>query len=533
MNLDGACIPGLDDLINKFECYMTMAEIPTRFEFLGSVNIEKFISGIAKEFPLQLTAQYYAVKTFYDSFDWRLYEAKLLCEFNQSKNFSYLNLINQETEQPISRTHLEKVPLFVADLEDQHLAQQLLPPLQMRALLPLVSLNLQVYQVSILNKDQKTVARITIEEYECLKHRLILEPVKGYGKAAKKLSESLLATTALKLENKPVFISALKNIGRKPADYTSKLNFALEPGLPAQTAVRTIYSHLLQAIKLNEQGTINAIDTEFLHDFRVAVRRTRAGLSQLKAVFPPGITTRYGEYFAWLGQITGSTRDLDVYLLNFAHYQASLPAGIRADLEPLRVFLQHKQTAAQKTLAAHLKSKKYLVRLINWEQTLNLPESQTAPPIPLNLSIKQLADRRIWKVYRQTIKQGSAITDKSPETALHDLRKTCKKLRYLIEFFQSLYPAAEMKTLIKNLKELQEVLGDFQDCAVQEQALTHFSAEMRQQGCAEQTFIAIAALAKVLEAKHYKARHDFASCFGVFAAPENNTLFKSLFVNKA
>ena len=68
-----------------------MAETPVHFELPGNLAVEKFISHTAKKFPLQLTAQYYAVKTFYDSFDWRLYDADLICEFNQSKNFSYFN----------------------------------------------------------------------------------------------------------------------------------------------------------------------------------------------------------------------------------------------------------------------------------------------------------------------------------------------------------------------------------------------------------------------------------------------------------
>jgi CHAD domain-containing protein len=49
----------------------------------------------------------------------------------------------------------------------------------------------------------------------------------------------------------------------------------------ADVAAKYIYSHLLKAIKDNEQGTIADTDSEFLHDFRVAVRRPRAGLSQL------------------------------------------------------------------------------------------------------------------------------------------------------------------------------------------------------------------------------------------------------------
>ncbi len=506
-----------------------MSEIPVRFEFPGNPPIKKFISNLAEAFPLQLTSQHYAVKTFYDSFDWRLYNANLLCEFNQSKVYSYLNLIHRETGQVVTRANLEKVPAFIAELGDSRLRQQLLPLLEMRALLPIVSLNLQLYQVNLLNKDEKTVARLTIEEYEDLKHRLTLKPIKGYDKATEKLTEFLLSTMALEKTNKPLLIAALKNQGRKPADYSSKLNLKLEPNLPAHQAVKIIYATLLQAIKLNEQGTINAIDTEFLHDFRVAIRRTRAGLSQLKAALPAEISSRYSQHFAWLGQITGTPRDLDVYLLNFSAYQAGLPAEMQVDLLPLQDFLQRKQAAAQQELAKYLNSRKYLAPLIAWEQYLKLPAEKSISAEVAELSVKQLADLRIRKVYQRAIKQGSVITEHSPATALHELRKTCKKLRYLLEFFQSLYPPPEIKTLIKNLKELQELLGNFQDCAVQKLALQHFCEEIQGSGCSQQTFLAIEKLVQVLDSKSCKARADFSGCFTVFAAPENRSVFKALF----
>jgi CHAD domain-containing protein len=195
--------------------------------------------------------------------------------------------------------------------------------------------------------------------------------------------------------------------------------------------------------------------------------------------------------------------------------------------------LQHKQITAQQTLAKHLSSKKYLSSLIAWEHYLNLPPEKSTDSDIVDISVKQLADFRIWKVYQRVIKQGCLITEQSPDTALHDLRKTCKKLRYLIEFFQSLYSPLEIKLLIKNLKELQELLGDFQDCAVQESALKHFSEELQKTGCSEQTFAAIEKLVHVLDAKSYKARADFSGCFSIFANPENRSIFKALFLPTA
>ena len=64
--------------------------------------------------------------------------------------------------------------------------------------------------------------------------------------------------------------SALRLQGRKPNDYSSKININLDPEMRADIAIKYIYSHLLKAIKDNEQGAIADIDSEFLHDFRVA-----------------------------------------------------------------------------------------------------------------------------------------------------------------------------------------------------------------------------------------------------------------------
>ena len=70
-------------------------------------------------------------------------------------------------------------------------------------------------------------------------------------------------------------------------------------------------------IDANLDGTIADIDTEFLHDFRVAVRRSRAVQRELRGVFPPEELARFRTEFRWLQQVTGDARDLDVYVLEF------------------------------------------------------------------------------------------------------------------------------------------------------------------------------------------------------------------------
>ena len=506
--------------------------MPLKFNFPASLTTERFIAKLSDKARTQLVSRQYSLKTYYDSFDWRLYANGITCEFNRSKAASTLVLRYLENDLVIASTEIKEVPAFSKQFESEKIRNVLEPLLEMLALLPVCNLDYEIYHLNIINNDEKTVLRLIIEEHDLFNNRVTLQPIKGYDKAAEHVIETLTTKLGLTPTHKPLLLTALKLQGRKPNDYSSKLNIDLDPDMRADIAAKYIYSHLLKAIKDNEQGTIADTDSEFLHDFRVAVRRTRAGLSQLKGVLPDKISANYAEFFSWLGQSTGATRDLDVYLLNFAHYKSSLPASIRDDLNPLYEFLLAKQQQAHQELAKKLRSAKYLNTISEWEQYLK----EQAPLKPLEpkakLTIKQLADRRLWKNYKRVLQEGGAITEHSPSEALHELRKSCKKLRYLMEFFQSLYPENQIKHFIKNLKGLQEVLGNFQDLSVQENTLKLFSEEMLKNHIHANTLLAMGVLIQNLGSLRGNTRKDFSAKFATFKHEENQSAFKALLAAK-
>jgi len=503
--------------------------MPLQFEFPADLAAEEFIAKLTSEADIRLASKQTCCTIYYDSFDWRLYSNDITCEFNRTKNVSVLTLRSIKSGQVIDSLEAMKAPVFSNEFEPGIMRDTLEPVLEMRALLPICTLNYVTYHLNVINKDEKTILRLLIEEYGQFNNRVLLQPVKGYDKAAEHITEILTTVLGLTVVDEPVLLAALRFQGRKPKDYSSKLNINLDPDMRADIAGKYIYSHLLKAIKANEQGTIANTDSEFLHDFRVAVRRTRAGLSQIKGILPDNINAYYVDFFSWLGQVTGPTRDLDVYLLNFERYKSSLPDSIRDDLDPLYDFLLAKQQKAQKELAKKLQSSRYRSTLSEWEQYLKEPSYKTQLEQNAKQTIKELADRRIWKIFSRVLQEGNAITGSSPAETLHDLRKSCKKLRYLMEFFQSLYPEQQIKQLIKNLKGLQEVLGDFQDYAVQEHNLKLFSEEMMTLNIPANTFLAMGVLIQDLDAHRCNARKDFASKFEDFKQEENRSTFKLLF----
>ena len=82
-------------------------------------------------------------------------------------------------------------------------------------------------------------------------------------------------------------------------------------------------------------GTVADIDIEFLHDFRVAVRRSRSAVKLLGDVLPTDLVAWVTPQLKWLGDLTTPSRDLDVLLQELPSLTGCLTSGRPEDVEPL------------------------------------------------------------------------------------------------------------------------------------------------------------------------------------------------------
>ena len=117
---------------------------------------------------------------------------------------------------------------------------------------------------------------------------------------------------------------------------------------------------LLETMRANEAGTRADTDSEFLHDYRVAVRRTRSvlGMAVRRRARRTCSTTSAAE-FKWLGDITTPTRDLDVYLLEYPGLRGGRCPRRSAPTWPLRGFLARTSADAHDELVRELDSPRY------------------------------------------------------------------------------------------------------------------------------------------------------------------------------
>ena len=170
------------------------------------------------------------------------------------------------------------------------------------------------------------------------------------------------------------------------------------------------------------------------------------------------------------------------------------------------------------------------------DETLEAGQRQQQGPAPKQAArpIKQVADERIRKMLKRVRAEGRAIGADSAPEQLHELRKSCKKLRYLMEFFQSLYPKAEIREQIKQTKRLLDNLGRFQDTAVQAQHLyEQAAASAGGQGLPATTLLAMGALISQILNDQACARASFAEVFADFDSAENAERFKVLLQDPA
>ncbi|MGZ4681935.1 MAG: CHAD domain-containing protein [Acidimicrobiales bacterium] len=555
-----------------------------RFVVEDGSDMSMLVSGLEQRAPFDREPDRVVERTVYDTFDWRLHDEGTVLEHEREVPIPparggrlpqaappVLIWRASETGEVLGRIVVDDVPRFASDLPSGPIADRLAAILEMRALLPLVTIRDRQTALRLLDEEGKTQARVLIDQatllaagteihaeadrdpvvrtdvYEPahaaepavarspeLDPRVEVLPVRGYPRAADDVAALLAAQVVLRPVDRDVVTESLHRVGLTPGGYSSKLKVRLDPASTALDVVVAVLSALLSTMLVNEPGTRADTDSEFLHDFRVAVRRSRSVLGFAKGVVPPDLLEHFRAEFKWLGDITTPTRDLDVYLLTYDDFESSLPEPIRPDLHPLLSFLVEQKGLAQAELVANLDSERYTALLTRYRAWLTDPSGQAGDPEATpdaSTPAVEFAASRIWKAYRSLVKDGRRITDDTPPPQVHELRKDGKKLRYALECFASLFPADEVGPLVKELKGVQDVLGDFQDAEVQKVSLRHFGeALVAERGPeAATTLLAMGYLIEQLDEREQRARSMFADRFERFDAHHNRVRFRRLF----
>ena len=381
-------------------------------------------------------------------------------------------------------------------------------PAGIRALTAVGQEKRRLQLIELRNADDKIVVRVELDEpgeaEPARPPTVTVRELRGYADEAARAVKALVAA-GLRPAPDPVPVD--DDQGRTPVADRQQ---------PAHVLLAAALGGFATALDDNLPGLLDDVDTEFLHDFRVAVRRTRATLKIGRPALPDSMRSEWEPAFKWLGDLTTPLRDLDVYELELPMMGSWLVAADAADLAAFATHLRRRRTAARRTLVRGLRSQRYRRLRADWDLALDRLGDEGIAGGP---TAGDLADQAIRRAASRVLRGGRSVTAESPATDLHDLRKRCKELRYALEVFAPVVDAAIRKKVVGDLKDLQDVLGRFQDTEVQRRALRSFAEEMMADGTAAEAVLAMGELIGHLDAEQDRARAEFDTAFATFARP--------------
>ena len=234
---------------------------------------------------LEVGAAVVSTATFLDTFDGLLHRAGLRLAHRDGV------LVLDGAGAVAAQLPSASPPRFAADLPPGPFRARLGDVIEVRALLPVLCLTTTTRQALRRNREGKVVAVAEIHDALATEHGPIdgwfVEVVEltGYEKQAAELGELVRAGGVTEIDG-DVVDTAMAAAGVDPAGYDSDPSIPLDPDLPALEGFRLVLAHLAGAIEANREGTIDDIDPEFLHEFRVAVRRSRSVLRHGRRVLP-------------------------------------------------------------------------------------------------------------------------------------------------------------------------------------------------------------------------------------------------------
>jgi len=352
----------------------------------------------------------------------------------------------------------------------------------------------------VLDQDGKAVARVRVDRPKAraakdrsvkLAPRLIVEAVRGYEQTASEVIAALAEQFGRSPDKQPLYARALQAVAAERP--------ALDPVMPAHLAIARLAEAELRQIA-RRRAMILAGDKpqKAVHQFRVALRKSRTLMRLGRPVFGPVKPFEHG--FRDFGRTAAPVRDLDVLI-------AALPGWAvetGTDLSRLQSRLAKRRAAAWPLLVRQLADPATQAMIDRWQAFLATPPSPIDPPAQAYLGLERVACARLLQSYRRVRKQGRKIKADSPPEALHDLRKRGKELQYGLTLFAPLWPDDRVRPFLAPVKDMQRLLGLYQDATVQQAMIAALPKSAR---------AGLSPLQQRLQDQAAAARQGFAAAF--------------------
>jgi CHAD domain-containing protein len=220
-----------------------------------------------------------------------------------------------------------------------------------------------------------------------------------------------------------------------------------------------------------------------VHQMRVASRRLRSTFRSYRTVLDRTRTDPVADELRWLAGELGVDRDREVLTERIHAGLAELerPLVLGPVRGRLRTWSTARRTGSRRRITAVLDGRRYLALLDALDELLTHPPLRPAAARPAEPVLRKAVDRQ----YRRFAGSLQQTFDLAPgpdrDTAIHATRKSAKRTRYTAEAARPVL-GREAKTVTSLMREVQDLLGDYQDGVLARAALREIAAQAHAAG---------------------------------------------------
>ncbi len=216
----------------------------------------------------------------------------------------------------------------------------------------------------------------------------------------------------------------------------------------------------LVQVRANEACATLGEDPEGVHQLRIGLRRMRAVLVALRHHTVHDKRQAVNAELRWIARECGHARSWDVFSALARRFDGEPGfASLMSEVEAARA-------AAYSRMHAVIASRRYTELMLKldamWEGGGWTQMVDPARLLDLDEPIGDFAQRTLKLLNRKLHKFGDGLRSLSPKD-LHHLRIRAKRLRYVGEFFRSLFPSKLSSAYLAALEGVQDRLGTLND----------------------------------------------------------------------
>jgi CHAD domain-containing protein len=218
---------------------------------------------------------------------------------------------------------------------------------------------------------------------------------------------------------------------------------------------------------LRQAGEGHALDVEYVHDLRVALRRLSEVAGLLTVLMDKGSARAVQESLRGLRKASGDLRDLDVMGEHLRKWR--MPGALKKRARGMVEAQGARRGELEQALRTAATSASVAGTMVLLARVLE--ESSKAEVIfTAGAKLRRELEKRIEQRRKKLKRDFGKAAKKQKAEVLHEARIAAKKLRYVVELEKELDKKGNKREM-KFLKGIQKLLGDHHDVHVIEAAL--------------------------------------------------------------